>query len=72
MTSSCLRVREGGEVLERIDTLRPAFACVLGGDDGRTLYICTANDYDRERRRADPSGSIDALRVAVPAAADPA
>ena len=71
MTNSCLRVSEGGEVLQRIDTGRPAFACVLGGAGGRTLYICTAADHDRGRRRADPSGRIVAVEVAAPAAADP-
>ena len=40
----CTRVAEGGEVLERIDADRGCFACMLGGDDGRTLYI-VANRY---------------------------
>ncbi len=35
----CLRVREGGEVLERIDLDRFCFACMLGGADGRTLFM---------------------------------
>jgi sugar lactone lactonase YvrE len=35
----CVRVREGGEVLEVIDLDRGCFACVLGGDDGRTLFM---------------------------------
>jgi sugar lactone lactonase YvrE len=40
---SCLRVREGGEVLERIELDRFCFACMLGGDDGRTLFIMAAD-----------------------------
>jgi sugar lactone lactonase YvrE len=35
----CVRVREGGEVLQTIDADRGCFACTLGGSDGRTLYI---------------------------------
>jgi sugar lactone lactonase YvrE len=35
----CVRVREGGEVLETIALDRGAFACVLGGTDRRTLFI---------------------------------
>jgi hypothetical protein len=35
---------EGGEVLDTIAADRGCFACMLGGDDGRTLYI-VANDY---------------------------
>ncbi len=35
----CVRVREGGEVLQVIDLDRGCFACVLGGPDRRTLYM---------------------------------
>jgi sugar lactone lactonase YvrE len=40
---ACVRVREGGEVLERIELDRFGFACMLGGDDGRTLFIMAAD-----------------------------
>jgi sugar lactone lactonase YvrE len=35
----CVRVREGGEILETVDLDRSPFACMLGGSDGRTLFI---------------------------------
>jgi sugar lactone lactonase YvrE len=35
----CVRVREGGEVLQTIDFDRGCFACMLGGADGRTLFM---------------------------------
>ena len=35
----CVRVREGGEVLQTIDTDRGCFACMLGGRDRKTLFI---------------------------------
>jgi sugar lactone lactonase YvrE len=38
----CVRVREGGEVLERIELDRSPFACMLGGPDRRTLFIMAA------------------------------
>lgn len=38
----CVRVREGGEVLQRVDVDRGAFACMLGGDDGASLFIAAA------------------------------
>lgn len=41
----CTRVAEGGDVLDSVDVDRGCFACMLGGDDGRTLYI-VANRYD--------------------------
>ena len=40
----CVRVSQGGEVLQTIELDRGCFACMLGGDDGRTLYI-VANNY---------------------------
>ncbi len=38
----CVRVREGGEVLQSVDVDRGCFACMLGGEDGRTLFITAA------------------------------
>jgi sugar lactone lactonase YvrE len=35
----CVRVREGGEVRQTIDLDRGCFACMLGGEDGRTLFM---------------------------------
>ncbi len=38
----CVRVREGGEVLQTVHLDRGAFACMLGGPDGRTLFMLAA------------------------------
>jgi sugar lactone lactonase YvrE len=38
----CVRVREGGEVIETVVLDRGAFACMLGGPDGRTLFMLAA------------------------------
>jgi sugar lactone lactonase YvrE len=38
----CMRVREGGEVLNTVAADRGCFACMLGGQDGRTLFIAAA------------------------------
>jgi sugar lactone lactonase YvrE len=49
-----VRVREGGEVLESIELDRGCFACMLGGEDGRTLFMVTREwrgiDLDLEQR----------------------
>jgi len=37
------RVREGGEVLERIRLDMPCFACMLGGEDRKTLFLLAAD-----------------------------
>jgi sugar lactone lactonase YvrE len=38
----CVRVREGGEVLDVVEADRGCFACVLGGPDGTTLFVTAA------------------------------
>jgi sugar lactone lactonase YvrE len=38
----CVRVREGGEVLTTVAADRGCFACMLGGENGRTLFIAAA------------------------------
>jgi sugar lactone lactonase YvrE len=60
----CVRVREGGEVLQTIDVDRGCFACMLGGDDGRTLYI-VANEW----RGMDKIAETAAARTGVVLAA---
>jgi sugar lactone lactonase YvrE len=35
----CVRVREGGEVLQTINLDRGCFACMLGGVDRTTLFM---------------------------------
>ncbi len=70
-TSECLRVREGGEVGERIATGRSAFACTLGGADETTLYVCTADSHNPQRQRSERNGRIEAFAVAVPGAGSP-
>ena len=44
----CLRVHEGGEVRQWIETDRACFACMLGGDDGTTLFMLTADWHMNE------------------------
>jgi sugar lactone lactonase YvrE len=38
----CVRVREGGEVLQTIELDLGCFACMLGGPDGRALFMLAA------------------------------
>jgi sugar lactone lactonase YvrE len=63
----CVRVAEGGKVLDTVEADRGCFACMLGGDDGRTLYI-VANHFDG----ASASGGVVFTHpVAVPHAGRP-
>jgi sugar lactone lactonase YvrE len=38
----CVRVRQGGEILQTLDLDRGCFACMLGGADRRTLFLMAA------------------------------
>ncbi len=66
-TGDCLRIREGGEIADRVVTGRQAIACALGGSKGDTLYIATAESVVREECRKARSGRIEMQGVAVPA-----
>jgi sugar lactone lactonase YvrE len=62
----CVRVREGGEVLDTVSVDRGCFACMLGGPDGRTLFICAATWRGMDHMfDGDRSGQL--LRVTAPA-----
>jgi sugar lactone lactonase YvrE len=50
----CVRVAEGGEVLERIDLDRGCFACALGGDDRATLFMVATEWNGPERMFTGP------------------
>jgi sugar lactone lactonase YvrE len=63
----CTRVAPGGEVLANVPADRGCFACMLGGEDGRTLYI-VANRWD-ESGASD--GVVYTQRVDVPHAGRP-
>lgn len=66
-TSEFLRVREGGEITDRIPMQGQAIACALGGIDRHTLYLVTGRVSRRERALAERVGRIEAVWVAVPA-----
>jgi sugar lactone lactonase YvrE len=44
----CLRVVEGGQILDRIPLGQAGFACALGGPDGRTLAMLSADWHMNE------------------------
>ena len=70
-SNEVLRVREGGEVTDRVALDRRAFACMLGGDDRRTLLICTSHSSDPVDSATQRSGRIESIRVDVPGAGRP-
>ena len=66
-----VRVLEGGAIQDRISLGdRGAYACALGGPDGRTLYICTNKGSGLENA-ANRAGKIEFTKVAVPGVGSP-
>ena len=72
VTREVLRVREGGEITDRIATSEQAVACMLGGADRRTLFVATGRVLvTPEESLAQRSGMIFSVRVEVPGAGLP-
>jgi len=67
-----VRVEEGGRILERIELDRFCFATMLGGADGRTLFMVAADWTGVVARLGEPpTGRIYAARVEAPHAGYP-
>ncbi len=71
LTHQCVRVAEGGEVTGTVHCSQRAFACMLGGDDRRTLFVMTAGSSDRFEIAERTEGRIEAVRVDVAGAGTP-
>jgi sugar lactone lactonase YvrE len=75
----CLRVAEGGEVLDRVPLRQAGFACALGGPEGRTLFMLSADwhmgedfmDNLKRLTEGTRTGQLHTTTVAVPSAGFP-
>jgi sugar lactone lactonase YvrE len=66
---AAVRVREGGEILDRIEFDRPGFSYALGGPQGRTLFIVGQDwrGFDKvDGLIADRTGQVLYVDVDVP------
>lgn len=66
-----IRVVEGGEIVEELPAGTGVFACMLGGQDGRTLFACAAPDFQEEARKNAREAQLLSIRVDVPHAGLP-
>lgn len=71
VSNEFLRVRKGGEVAERVACDQMAIACMLGGDDGRTLFALTSKSTSPKEATALRSARIERLTVDTPGAGLP-
>jgi len=68
----CVRVREGGEVLQTIELDRGCFACALGGADGSTLFMTAAEWLGSANMfEGPPTGQVLAVEAPAPGAGWP-
>jgi len=70
-TGEVIRVLAGGEISQRLKPSSNVFACMLGGDDGRTLFALTAEESSPALMQGRRSGKIEIAQVAVPGAGLP-
>ena len=61
--AECARIAQGGEALETVSTSQNCFACMLGGDDGKTLFMMTAPTSLPDQASAAPKGRIEIAAV---------
>jgi sugar lactone lactonase YvrE len=71
VTNQVLRVREGGDITATVTTSQTAFACMLGGAGGDTLYVVTAPSSDRFTIADRHDGCIETVTVPVTRAGRP-
>ena len=66
-TGRFIRVAEGGDVTDQImlPQGRRAIACVLGGADRRTLFLCTTGGLEKQEVLDQMDGRIERVRVDV-------
>ena len=67
----CVRVAEGGTMLQTVDVGRGCFACTLGGADGTTLFIAAAQWRGMSEMVPPGTGQVLTVSVDVPGAGWP-
>jgi sugar lactone lactonase YvrE len=70
-TCEVVRMQEGGRITDRIALEQEAIACMLGGDDRKTLFILTAEGRDPDWCRAHRTARVLNVRVKVAGAGLP-
>ncbi|WP_338886621.1 SMP-30/gluconolactonase/LRE family protein [Rhodococcus sovatensis] len=58
-----VHVVPGKGVVDQLEFDTGVFACGFGGDDGRTLFVCAAPDFDEHKRKVETEGKLLAVRV---------
>ncbi len=68
---SVFRVVDGGQITDHIDLELNCYACTLGGQDLKTLYLVTAPTSGRGGAAERREGRIERVRVEIPGTGSP-
>jgi len=71
IAAECVLVAPGGEIVATVATSQPCFACMLGGDDRRTLYMMTAPSSVADVVSRSRQGRIECAKVEAAGAGRP-
>lgn len=63
VSNEVLRIVEGGEVTDRVKVEHQAYACMLGGQDGKTLFIMTSRSSHPDECKAEKSAAVEFVTV---------
>jgi len=66
-----LRVREGGEIVERVELDTECYAVMLGGPKRQQLFICGSDSHDPGEIARTPSATLRVVEVTAPGAGTP-
>lgn len=69
----CIRIAPGGEIVDAVAAPQGqgVFACMLGGEDGRTLLLCVAPDFLEHNRRHTREAALYTTTAPAPHAGRP-
>jgi sugar lactone lactonase YvrE len=71
LAPECVLIAPGGAQLAQVPTGDPCFACMLGGEDGRTLFMLTAPTSNAQAAALAPKGRLLATEVSAGRAGRP-
>lgn len=71
LAPECALIAPGGEVLDVIETGLPCYACMLGGPQGKHLFMLVAPSSDADTAAKAPLGKVLVAEVAVSGAGRP-
>jgi sugar lactone lactonase YvrE len=63
LAPECVLVAPGGDILATVATSQNCYACMLGGADGRDLYLVTSQTSGKKEASAERTGKIELARA---------